>query len=137
MSPTLFHPFCPVSPGMCGCHVAVRTLIPFSWAFSPPPPPPPPPLQGYQQFTSAIRRVFSLPRDSELNITFTCDEPLTGEEECLGGGGAGAVGQVRCGKPLTGDWHGPTSGWERTDTPCYRQGPGLVPEGEREGGSDS
>lgn len=31
--------------------------------------------QGYQQFTGAIRRAFSLPGDSELNITFTCDEP--------------------------------------------------------------
>lgn len=31
--------------------------------------------QGYHQFTSAIRRAFGLPGDSELNITFTCDEP--------------------------------------------------------------
>jgi hypothetical protein len=30
---------------------------------------------GYKLFTEAIRRAFSLPDDSELNITFTCDEP--------------------------------------------------------------
>ena len=35
---------------------------------------------GYRQFTEAIRRAFSLPEDSELNITFTCDEPTTGME---------------------------------------------------------
>jgi hypothetical protein len=35
---------------------------------------------GYRQFTEAIRRAFSLPEDSELNITFTCDEPSTGWE---------------------------------------------------------
>lgn len=32
--------------------------------------------EGYKQFTEAIRRAFSLPDDSELNITFTCDEPI-------------------------------------------------------------
>lgn len=32
---------------------------------------------GYKAFTEAIRRAFSLPQDSELNITFTCDEPTT------------------------------------------------------------
>ena len=32
---------------------------------------------GYKLFTEAIRRAFSLPDDSELNITFTCDEPTT------------------------------------------------------------
>lgn len=32
---------------------------------------------GYRQFTEAIRRAFTLPDDSELNITFTCDEPTT------------------------------------------------------------
>lgn len=37
-----------------------------------------PGLAGYQDFTEAIRRAFSLPEDSELNITFTCDEPSTG-----------------------------------------------------------
>ena len=37
-------------------------------------------VQGYMAFTTAIRKVFTLPRDSELNITFTCDEPLTGEK---------------------------------------------------------
>lgn len=31
---------------------------------------------GYRQFTEAIRRAFNLPDDSELNITFTCDEPI-------------------------------------------------------------
>ncbi len=37
---------------------------------------------GYRQFTEAIRRAFTLPDDSELNITFTCDEPsTTGWEE--------------------------------------------------------
>ena len=34
---------------------------------------------GYRQFTEAIRQAFHLPEDSELNITFTCDEPSTGE----------------------------------------------------------
>ena len=32
---------------------------------------------GYMQFTEAIRHAFQLPSDSELNITFTCDEPCT------------------------------------------------------------
>ncbi|GFR40564.1 hypothetical protein Agub_g1140 [Astrephomene gubernaculifera] len=32
---------------------------------------------GYRRFTAAIRSAFSLPEDSELNITFTCDEPNT------------------------------------------------------------
>lgn len=36
-----------------------------------------PGVEGYRQFTEAIRRAFSLPDDSELNITFTCDEPYT------------------------------------------------------------
>ena len=36
------------------------------------------PLFSKHQFTEAIRRAFSLPEDSELNITFTCDEPATG-----------------------------------------------------------
>ena len=35
---------------------------------------------GYRDFTQAIRRAFNLPEDSELNITFTCDEPSTGAE---------------------------------------------------------
>ncbi|GLC67650.1 hypothetical protein PLESTF_000586700 [Pleodorina starrii] len=34
---------------------------------------------GYRRFTAAIREAFSLPEDSELNITFTCDEPNSGE----------------------------------------------------------
>lgn len=36
-----------------------------------------PGADGYRQFTEAIRRAFHLPDDSELNITFTCDEPST------------------------------------------------------------
>ena len=40
-----------------------------------------PGVDGYRQFTEAIRRAFSLPDDSELNITFTCDEPITGTPE--------------------------------------------------------
>ncbi|PNW86026.1 hypothetical protein CHLRE_03g206481v5 [Chlamydomonas reinhardtii] len=35
--------------------------------------------EGYRRFTSAIRAAFALPDDSELNITFTCDEPNTAE----------------------------------------------------------
>jgi hypothetical protein len=34
---------------------------------------------GYTKFTEAIRRAFELPEDSELNITFTCDEPTLPE----------------------------------------------------------
>ena len=34
---------------------------------------------GYLQFTEAIRQAFQLPIDSELNITFTCDEPCNDE----------------------------------------------------------
>lgn len=34
-----------------------------------------PGADGYKQFTEAIRKAFHLPEDSELNITFTCDEP--------------------------------------------------------------
>ena len=37
-----------------------------------------PGADGYRKFTEAIRRAFTLPDDSELNITFTCDEPSTG-----------------------------------------------------------
>ncbi|KAK9815859.1 hypothetical protein WJX72_010869 [[Myrmecia] bisecta] len=43
---------------------------------------------GYKQFTEAIRKAFSLPDDSELNITFTCDEPSTGSLLTLQGAGA-------------------------------------------------
>lgn len=35
--------------------------------------------EGYRLFTEAIRRAFNLPEDSELNITFTCDEPTVPE----------------------------------------------------------
>ena len=35
--------------------------------------------EGYAMFTEAIRRAFDLPDDSELNITFTCDEPTVPE----------------------------------------------------------
>ena len=45
---------------------------------------------GYRLFTEAIRKAFRLPDDSELNITFTCDEPSSG----------GALKQ-RGGLPLT------------------------------------
>lgn len=38
-----------------------------------------PGIDGYRSFTEAIRKAFSLPDDSELNITFTCDEPSTGQ----------------------------------------------------------
>lgn len=38
-----------------------------------------PGAEGYRRFTEAIRRAFALPEDSELNITFTCDEPTSGE----------------------------------------------------------
>ena len=31
--------------------------------------------QGYSAFADAVRQAFSLPDDSDLNITFTCDEP--------------------------------------------------------------
>ncbi|KAK9804179.1 hypothetical protein WJX73_009336 [Symbiochloris irregularis] len=34
-----------------------------------------PGADGYRNFTEAIRKAFLLPEDSELNITFTCDEP--------------------------------------------------------------
>lgn len=34
--------------------------------------------EGYKLFTGAIRKAFSLPGDSELNITFTCDDPISG-----------------------------------------------------------
>lgn len=43
--------------------------------------------EGYRQFTEAIRRAFNLPDDSELNITFTCDEPTTGSAGAVCGGG--------------------------------------------------
>ena len=35
--------------------------------------------EGYRHFTESIRKAFKLPDDSELNITFTCDEPSTAE----------------------------------------------------------
>lgn len=38
---------------------------------------------GYKQFTEAIRKAFNLPDDSELNITFTCDEPVAVPETPL------------------------------------------------------
>eukprot|EP00877_Chromochloris_zofingiensis_P005715 jgi/Chrzof1/15144/Cz09g28230.t1 len=43
---------------------------------------------GYKQFTEAIRKAFRLPDDSELNITFTCDEPSSGALLTLSGPGA-------------------------------------------------
>jgi hypothetical protein len=44
--------------------------------------------EGYAAFTSAIRCAFSLPTDSELNITFTCDDPISGLMLSLQGAGA-------------------------------------------------
>ena len=38
---------------------------------------------GYKLFTESIRRAFNLPDDSELNITFTCDEPTVPEPGSL------------------------------------------------------
>lgn len=35
--------------------------------------------EGYSKFTESIRKAFNLPEDSELNITFTCDEPTVPE----------------------------------------------------------
>ena len=35
--------------------------------------------EGYAKFTESIRKAFNLPEDSELNITFTCDEPTVPE----------------------------------------------------------
>ena len=35
--------------------------------------------EGYLKFTQSIRHAFNLPEDSELNITFTCDEPTVPE----------------------------------------------------------
>eukprot|EP00887_Chlorella_sp_A99_P007795 scaffold20.g7795.t1 len=46
--------------------------------------------EGYRQFTEAIRRAFNLPDDSELNITFTCDEPSADAGTLLTLQGAGA-----------------------------------------------
>lgn len=31
--------------------------------------------KGYTNFADAVRAAFNLPEDSDLNITFTCDEP--------------------------------------------------------------
>uniref|UniRef100_A0A383V3F1 RING-CH-type domain-containing protein n=1 Tax=Tetradesmus obliquus TaxID=3088 RepID=A0A383V3F1_TETOB len=47
-----------------------------------------PGADGYRQFTEAIRKAFHLPDDSELNITFTCDEPSSGSLLTLSGPGA-------------------------------------------------
>jgi len=43
---------------------------------------------GYETFTESIRRAFALPEDSDLNITFTCDEPSSGSPVTLKGPGA-------------------------------------------------
>lgn len=53
----------------------------FSFAVRPGP-------SGYEDFTLAIRRAFNLPSESDLNITFTCDEPFTGSLMTLHGAGA-------------------------------------------------
>lgn len=34
-----------------------------------------PGANGYNEFADRVRAAFSLPEDSDLNITFTCDEP--------------------------------------------------------------
>lgn len=52
-----------------------------------------PGADGYRQFTEAIRKAFHLPEDSELNITFTCDEPSTGGQ--LGDPCCGPAGPVQ------------------------------------------
>lgn len=44
--------------------------------------------EGYLEFTHAIRTAFHLPEWSELNITFTCDEPSSGSLLTLQGRGA-------------------------------------------------
>eukprot|EP00210_Caulerpa_lentillifera_P002081 g1996.t1 len=49
-----------------------------------------PGTSGYLQFTDAIRQAFQLPADSELNITFTCDEPCTEASSLLTLQGPGA-----------------------------------------------
>ena len=50
---------------------------------------------GYREFTEAIRRAFNLPQDSELNITFTCDEPTAGGAPAGGRSGGGHGGGYR------------------------------------------
>lgn len=60
-------------------------------------------VSGYQQFTQAIRTAFSLPLESVLNITFTCDDPTSGASR---GGGAkmgGAQEVQSCVFSVTGD----------------------------------
>ena len=37
---------------------------------------------GYEEFADRVRYAFSLPSDSELNITFTCDEPCEPGKIC-------------------------------------------------------
>lgn len=63
-------------------HPRSALLSPVSWADTPRLPACAAPCcagaDGYRQFTEAIRRAFHLPDDSELNITFTCDEPSSG-----------------------------------------------------------
>ncbi|GIL56453.1 hypothetical protein Vafri_11820 [Volvox africanus] len=57
----------------CGCEAPAVMNVNFggrTYSFEVQPGP-----EGYRRFTAAIREAFSLPEDSELNITFTCDEP--------------------------------------------------------------
>lgn len=59
----------------CGCNAPAVMNVNFNgrtYSFEVKPGP-----DGYKGFTEAIRRSFDLPSDSELNITFTCDEPST------------------------------------------------------------
>lgn len=36
---------------------------------------------GYKKFTADIKHAFGLPEDCDLNITFTCDEPVAEEPQ--------------------------------------------------------
>lgn len=54
-------------------------------------------MDGYALFTKAIRKAFRLPDDSELNITFTCDEPSSGAMGELGAECVGGWGVWQCG----------------------------------------
>ncbi|KAL6769215.1 hypothetical protein ACKKBF_B17930 [Auxenochlorella protothecoides x Auxenochlorella symbiontica] len=47
-------------------------------------------MAGYSEFTESIRRAFNLPDDSDLNITFTCDEPTSDAGSLLTLHGPGA-----------------------------------------------
>ncbi|KXZ53526.1 hypothetical protein GPECTOR_7g976 [Gonium pectorale] len=66
----------------CGCQAPAVMNVCFggrTYSFEVQPGP-----DGYRRFTNAIRAAFALPEDSELNITFTCDEPNSGETPNIG-----------------------------------------------------